>query len=418
MTHDDSRTAPDAPVTPAAKPKQQFRREKRDVHGWIVLDKPVGMTSTQAVGAIKRLFSCKRAGHAGTLDPLASGCLPIALGEATKTVPFVMDGRKTYSFTVRWGEQRDTDDADGRVVAVSDARPDRAAIEALLPGYTGTISQVPPQYSAIKIDGERAYDLARDGETVDLQARPVEIHRLELVHLPDADHAEFRAECGKGTYVRSLARDIGRALGCLGHIKALRREAVGSFSQNDMISLEQLTAMCHRAAAGEASLADALLPVETALDDIPALAVARADAARLQRGQAVLLRGRDAPIFRGTVYVTVSGQLVALAEVDRGEIVPKRVFNLAGLISAERKAEVIKTNATKSGDTGSPEVQVAILTERITNLTEHFKTHVKDNHSRRGLLKLVSQRRQLLDYVRRSDEARYRTLIEKLGIRR
>ncbi len=152
------------------------------MHGWIVLDKAVGMTSTQAVGAIKRLFSCKRAGHAGTLDPLASGCLPIALGEATKTVPFVMDGRKTYSFTVRWGEQRDTDDADGRVVAVSDARPDRAAIEALLPGYTGTISQVPPQYSAIKIDGERAYDLARDGETVDLQARPVEIHRLELVH--------------------------------------------------------------------------------------------------------------------------------------------------------------------------------------------------------------------------------------------
>jgi tRNA pseudouridine55 synthase len=288
----------------------------------------------KAVAVVKRLFNAKRAGHAGTLDPLASGCLPIALGEATKTVPFVMDGRKFYRFTVRWGEERDTDDADGRVVAVSDARPDRAAIEALLPGYTGTVSQVPPQYSAIKIQGERAYDLARDGETLDLQARPVEIHRLELVNLPDADHAEFRAECGKGTYVRSLARDIGRALGCLGHIKALRREAVCSFSQNDMISLEQLTTMCHRAAAGEASLADALLPVETALDDIPALAVSRADAARLQRGQAVLLRGRDAPIFRGTVYVTVSGQLVALAEVDRGEIVPKRVFNLAGLVGS------------------------------------------------------------------------------------
>jgi len=313
---------------------KQRKREKRDVHGWLVLDKPVGMTSTHAVSVVKRAFQARRAGHAGTLDPLASGCLPIALGEATKTVPFVMDGRKTYSFTVRWGEERDTDDADGRVVATSEARPDRAAIEALLSGYTGTISQVPPQYSAIKIDGERAYDLARDGETVDLQARPVEIHRLELVNLPDADHAEFRAECGKGTYVRSLARDIGRALGCLGHIKALRREAVGSFSQNDMISLEQLAAMCHRAAAGEASLADALLPVETALDDIPALAVARADAARLQRGQAVLLRGRDAPIFRGTVYVTVSGQLVALAEVDRGEIVPKRVFNLAGLVGS------------------------------------------------------------------------------------
>ncbi len=316
------------------KPKQQFRREKRDVHGWIVLDKPVGMTSTQAVGAIKRLFSCKRAGHAGTLDPLASGCLPIALGEATKTVPFVMDSRKIYSFTVQWGQERDTDDAHGRITATSEARPDRATIEALIPRYTGTIEQVPPQYSAIKIDGERAYDLARDGETVDLQARPVEIHSLELVNLPDPDTAEFKALCGKGTYVRSLARDIGRALGCLGHIKALRREAVGAFGENAMISLEQLSAMCHRAAAGEASLADALLPVETALDDIPALAIGRADAARLQRGQAVLLRGRDAPIFRGAVYVTVSGQLVALAEVDRGEIVPKRVFNLAGLVGS------------------------------------------------------------------------------------
>ncbi|MSP47368.1 MAG: tRNA pseudouridine(55) synthase TruB [Xanthobacteraceae bacterium] len=344
MMQDDSPTtpvlplAPDSPVTSPARQKnpQQFRRQKNDVHGWVILDKPVGMTSTQAVGAIKRLFSCKRAGHAGTLDPLASGCLPIALGEATKTVPFVMDSRKIYSFTVRWGEERDTDDADGRVVATADARPTRAAIEALLPGYTGTISQVPPQYSAIKVDGERAYDLARDGETVDLRARPVKIHSLELVNQPDADTAEFKAECGKGTYVRSLARDIGRALGCYGHIKALRREAVGSFSKNDMISLEQLTAMCHRAAAGEASLADSLLPVETSLDDIPALAVARADAARLQRGQAVLLRGRDAPIFRGTVYVTVSGQLVALAEVDRGEIVPKRVFNLAGLVGTRR----------------------------------------------------------------------------------
>jgi len=325
---------PAHPDQQVRRPKQQFRREKRDVHGWVILDKAVGMTSTQAVGAIKRLFSCKRAGHAGTLDPLASGCLPIALGEATKTVPFVMDGRKTYSFTVRWGEERDTDDADGRVVATSDARPDRAAIEALLPAFTGSIEQIPPQFSAIKVDGERAYDLARDGETVDLQARPVQIDRLTLVAMPDADTAEFEAECGKGTYVRSLARDIGRALNCYGHIKALRREAVGGFSETDMISLEQLTSLCHRAAAGEASLADALLPVETALDDIPALAVSRADAARLQRGQAALLRGRDAPIFRGAVYVTVSGHLVALAEVDRGEIVPKRVFNLTGLVGS------------------------------------------------------------------------------------
>jgi len=316
------------------QPPGQPKRQKRDVHGWVVLDKPVGMTSTHAVAAVKRLFQCKRAGHAGTLDPLASGCLPIALGEATKTVSFVMDGRKNYRFTVRWGEERDTDDADGQVTATSEQRPARAAIEALLPRYTGTIAQVPPQFSAIKVEGERAYDLARDGETVALEARPVEVHRLTLVNLPDGDHAEFEAECGKGTYVRSLARDIGRALGCFGHIRALRRQAVGPLGEETMIPLEELTSMCHRAAAGEASLADALMPVETALDDIPALAVSRADAARLQRGQAVLLRGRDAPIFRGTVYVTASGQLVALAEVDRGEIVPKRVFNLTGVVGS------------------------------------------------------------------------------------
>ena len=321
-------------VRPPVAPKRhkQYKRDKRDVHGWVVLDKPVGMTSTHAVSVVKRLFTAKRAGHAGTLDPLASGCLPIALGEATKTVPFVMDGRKLYRFSVRWGEERDTDDAEGRVVANSDQRPTAEAIRALLPAYTGTIQQIPPQYSAIKIEGERAYDLARDGQTVELASRSVDIGRLELVEVPDTDHAVFEAECGKGTYVRSLARDIGQAIGCFGHVSALRRTAVGGFTEKTMISLEELEALCHRAAAGEASLADALMPVETALDDIPALAVSRVDAARLTRGQAVLLRGRDAPNFRGTVYVTVSGQLLALAELDRGEIVPKRVFNLAGLL--------------------------------------------------------------------------------------
>lgn len=315
------------------RPRQkQFKRDKRDVHGWVVLDKPVGMTSTHAVSVIKRLFSAKRCGHAGTLDPLASGALPIAMGEATKTVPFVMDGRKLYRFTVRWGEERDTDDAEGRVIETSATRPTSEAVRALLPTYLGTIQQVPPRFSAIKIEGERAYDRARDGETVELAARPVDIDRLELVESPDPDHAVLEAECGKGTYVRSLARDMGRALGCFGHVSALRRVAVGSFSEETMILLEDLEAVCHRAAAGEGSLADALMPVETALDDIPALAIGRADAARLQRGQAVLLRGRDAPIFRGPVYVTVEGQLLALADVDHGEIVPKRVFNLAGLV--------------------------------------------------------------------------------------
>ena len=318
---------------PAGRP-QQFRREKRDVHGWLVLDKPVGMTSTHAVSVIKRLFSAKRAGHAGTLDPLASGCLPIALGDATKTVPFVMDGRKMYSFTVRWGEERDTDDAEGRVVASSDLRPTDQAVADLLPNYLGDIEQVPPRFSAIKIEGERAYDVARDGEDFELKPRVVNIARLVIAGSPDADHTCFEAECGKGTYVRSLARDLGRALGCYGHVSALRRTAVGPFTQPDMISLEQLEALCHRAAAGEGNLADALLPVVTALDDIPALAVSRADAARLQRGQAVLMRGRDAPVVRGTVYVTAAGTLIALAEVDRGEIVPKRVFNMSGLMGS------------------------------------------------------------------------------------
>ena len=323
-----------APATEGAgrpKQKQQIKRDKRDVHGWIVLDKPVGMTSTHAVSIIKRLFTAKRAGHAGTLDPLASGALPIALGEATKTVPFVMDGRKLYRFTVRWGEERDTDDAEGRVTETSAQRPSADAIRALLPSYTGLIQQIPPRFSAIKVEGERAYDLARDGAVVELAARPVEIARLELVTAPDADHAVFEAECGKGTYVRSLARDMGRSLGCFGHVSQLRRVSVGPFGEKTMIPLEELEALCHRAATGEGNLADLILPVETALDDIPALAVSRADAARLQRGQAVIVRGRDAPIFRGPVYVTVAGQLLALAEVDHGEIVPKRVFNLAGL---------------------------------------------------------------------------------------
>lgn len=318
------------PPHPAPQGKQ-FKRDKRDVHGWLVLDKPVGMTSTHAVSRVKRLFSAKRAGHAGTLDPLASGCLPIALGEATKTVPFVMDGRKDYRFTVRWGEERNTDDAEGGVIAASDARPSAEAIRALLPRFRGTIEQVPPRFSAIKVEGERAYDIARDGEEVELKARPVAIHLLALVETVDADHTVFEAECGKGTYVRALARDMGRALGCYGHVTALRRTAVGPFREPDMISLEQLEALCNRAAAGEVSLADALMPVSTALDDIPALAVSRADAAKLQRGQAVLMRGRDAPVVHGTVYVTVAGSLLALAELDRGEIVPKRVFNLAGL---------------------------------------------------------------------------------------
>ncbi len=334
MSAQETAAASASPQGESEQSEQGAKRKKfrRDVHGWLVLDKPVGMTSTHAVAVIKHLYAAKRAGHAGTLDPLASGCLPIALGEATKTVPFVVDGRKTYRFTVRWGEERDTDDAEGRVLAASDSRPDAAAIRALLPRFTGTIEQVPPRFSAVKIDGERAYDLARDGEAVELAPRAVAIHRLELVEIPDPDHAVLAAECGKGTYVRSLARDLGRALGALGHVSALRRSRVGPFGESDMIPLAQIESLCHRAAAGEGHLADTLLPIETALDDIPALAVSPADAARLQRGQAALLRGRDAAIIRGMVRVACGGQLLAIAEVERGEIVPRRVFNLTGIV--------------------------------------------------------------------------------------
>jgi tRNA pseudouridine55 synthase len=307
-----------------SEPQQQRKREKRDINGWLVLDKPVGMTSTHAVSVAKRLYSAKRAGHAGTLDPLASGLLPIALGEATKTVPFVMDGRKVYQFTVRWGEERDTDDAEGRVAESSAARPTAADVQALIPGFSGTIAQVPPRFSAIKVDGERAYDLARGGEVVELEARPVEIHRLELVEMPDPDHAVLSAECGKGTYVRALARDMGRALGCFGHVSALRRTGVGPFREDHAIDLDRL-----QAAAGDAAaLAAMLQPVAAGLTSLPALSVSRADAARLARGQAVLLRGRDAPIVQGFVAVSTQGDLIALAEAAEGELRPRRIFNL------------------------------------------------------------------------------------------
>ncbi|SFO39012.1 tRNA pseudouridine55 synthase [Cohaesibacter marisflavi] len=312
---------------PKKKKKQQFRAKRRtDVHGWIALDKPLNMTSTQAVGAIKRIFNVKKAGHAGTLDPLASGCLPIAIGEGTKTVSFVMDGYKEYEFTVRWGEETSTDDAEGELIDSSAHRPTEEEIEAALEHFSGEIMQVPPAFSAIKVNGERAYDLARDGEEVKLAARPVTIHHLELLEAPDEDTAVFVAECSKGTYVRSLARDIGRHLGTRGHVVALRRLISGPFTEEMLISLDDLEQLSH-SAPGEPGLASALLPVETALDDIPALAINRNAAARLRRGQSVLLRGQDAPID-GHVAAMNAGLLVAICEVIEGELWPRRVFNL------------------------------------------------------------------------------------------
>ncbi len=299
------------------------RKKGKPVHGWLVLDKPAGMTSTQAVGTVRRAFDAQKAGHAGTLDPLATGILPIALGEATKTVPYAVDGLKEYRFTVRWGVQTDTDDAEGSPVATSDARPERAAIEALLPGFTGEIEQIPPAFSAVKIDGERAYDLARAGEAVELEARPVFIDLLALVDCPDRDTAVFAAQCGKGTYVRSLARDMGRALGCRGHVIALRRTRVGAFEEAHAVALDELAAA---AETGEGALQALLRPVETALADLAVLRVSREDTVRLLRGQSVLVRGQDLPP-PGPAYATCKGHLVALGLVEKGQLRPTRVFN-------------------------------------------------------------------------------------------
>ena len=302
------------------------QRNGLPVNGWLIFDKPRGMTSTQAVSRVKRLCQAAKAGHAGTLDPLATGVLPIALGEATKTVPFVVEGSKQYRFTVRFGAETDTDDAEGKVVASSKKRPTRAEIQAELPSFTGAIEQVPPRYSALKVDGARAYELARDDADFELAARRVSVDRLTLADHPDPDHCVLETLCGKGTYVRALARDLGRALGALGHVEELRRTRVGPFSEERAVSLAALEALAE--SGGSEALLTALLPVETALCDIPALAVAGPDADRLRRGQAVLLRGRDAPILQGTVYAVSRGMLVAIGEVSRGELKPKRIFNL------------------------------------------------------------------------------------------
>ena len=314
------------------------RKKGTPVHGWLILDKPLEMTSTTAVAIIKRLFDAQKAGHAGTLDPLATGILPIALGEATKTVSFAVDGEKSYRFTVRWGAETTTDDTEGAVVARSDRRPTVEEIDALLPRFTGDIMQTPPQYSAIKVDGNRAYDLARDGETVALEPRPVQIDRLEAIAHPDHETTVFEADCGKGTYVRALARDMGRALGCHGHVIELRRTRVGPFSEDDAVTLTEVEAERRperQTPDGEevplppASGSALLLPVEAALADIVEINVSTADAATLARGQAILIRGRDAPVLAGQAYAICKGRIVAIGELTKGTLQPTRVFNMA-----------------------------------------------------------------------------------------
>jgi tRNA pseudouridine55 synthase len=312
------------------------RRRGSPVHGWVVLDKPRGITSTQAVARVRGLFDASKAGHAGTLDPLATGVLAVALGEATKTIPFAVEGDKKYRFTACWGEARDTDDAEGKPIACSDVRPTKVHILGVLPRFVGEIMQVPPAFSAIKVSGERAYDLARDGEAPVLVARSISIISARLVDIPDPDHAVFEVECGKGSYIRAWVRDLAQALGTYGYVSELRRLKAGPFSLSAAISLERLEAFGHSPAALEH-----LRPIATALDGIPALAVTEPDSVRLRSGNSVLIRaplyarlmeqGASEPggqIDGQTVYLsTARGEPVALAEIAGGELRPFRVFN-------------------------------------------------------------------------------------------
>jgi tRNA pseudouridine55 synthase len=314
------------------------RKKKGDpVHGWICLDKPYEMTSTAAVSKIRWLFQAQKAGHAGTLDPLATGILPIALGEATKTVPYLVEADKVYSFTITFGKTTDSYDAEGAVTAESDARPTREAIDAAIPTYIGVIEQVPPAFSAIKVDGKRAYDLARQGVEVELKAREVEVFDLTLDAF-DTETATLTLHCGKGTYVRSIARDLCADLGVCGHVSMLRREAVGAFATKNAITLEKLTDLVHRGAAF-----DALLGVETALDDIPALPVTQDEAQKLKQGRDLALLPRQLATvtealearreagfeaFSDTVQAVLNGQVIALCELRGGKIFPTRILNL------------------------------------------------------------------------------------------
>jgi tRNA pseudouridine55 synthase len=314
------------------------RKKGDDVSGWIVLDKPDDMTSTHAVSAVRRIFNAQKAGHAGTLDPLASGILPIALGEATKTVPWLMEARKTYIFTIKWGVSTDTQDREGKEIASSAVRPTPEAIRAALPAFIGEIEQIPPQFSAVKVDGERAYDLARSGETVELEARQVTVHEAELVETESDDLATFRFQSGKGFYIRALVRDLAAKLSAEGHVWRLRRTAVGPFTEAESITLDALEDLRHKGAASER-----LKPVETALDDIPALAINGEDAFKLRQGRPIVLlphvmetlkpKFRDRTIAgqdaSRAVVALFQGKAVALGDVRAGKFSPTRVFHLA-----------------------------------------------------------------------------------------
>lgn len=296
------------------------KRVKRAISGWVVLNKPYDMTSTQAVGKVRWLFGAAKAGHAGTLDPLATGILPIALGEATKAVPQVQDGTKVYRFAIKWGSATTTDDAEGSVIATSNVRPDRAALEAVLPQFTGTILQRPPIFSALKIDGERAYDLARAGETVELQPREIDVDTIELIE-HGSETSVLEVTCGKGTYVRSLARDIAEVLGTRGHVSMLHRAAVGPFHDEDALTIDQLEALSMEERDG------LLKPVASGFADLPEIRLDPMQATAVRHGNAVLLTGAGAPVSLDECWVSFKGDVLATGWVEFGQFKCRRVFN-------------------------------------------------------------------------------------------
>jgi len=302
------------------------RKKGLPINGWLVLDKPQGRTSTQALARVRALFNAQKAGHAGTLDPLATGVLPIAFGEATKTVSYAVDGAKSYRFTVKWGEETATDDSEGEIIRSSPSRPAREEIAAKLDDFIGEISQIPPRFSAIKVDGNRAYDLARQGEVIELEARKVKIDDIHIVEHAGPDNTTFNVDCAKGTYIRAIARDLGRVLGCLGHVCELRRTRVGDFREKDVHTMHELENLAGSGATRE--LLSCLRPLHEVLNDLPCLAVSPGDAADLSRGKPILMRGRDAPIINGPIYATCGGVLIAIGEARKGSLHPTRVFNL------------------------------------------------------------------------------------------
>ena len=296
------------------------KRKGRDISGWLVVDKPAGWTSNAVVNKVRWALRAKKAGHAGTLDPAATGVLAVALGEATKTVPYVTDALKAYVFTVRLGQATNTDDAEGEVIAESDLRPSDAEIEAALADFRGEIMQVPPKFSAVKIAGERAYRLARGGEDVEIAARPLWVEELTLLSRPDADHVELKMVCGKGGYVRAIARDLGEALGCHGHVSALRRTWSGPFDAEDAVSMELIEEL-----AGSEALDAYLRPLEEGLAELPELACTREGATRLSHGNPGMVLASDVE-YGEEAWASFEGKAVAVGIYRAGELHPSRVF--------------------------------------------------------------------------------------------